>query len=147
MPTSWRELRDARSGLLMIKKNFEVIDIKPNHLHLFRYTATVWKERHGNHTASFRHKDKRRSTKLSGYIWTLKEEKLDYTDPLPQGVTIKWRVLALQSEHQHLQALPSREVHPDAPPRASHPQQQGRALLWLPAQTLSLVIIDFSFWY
>ena len=56
--------------------------------------ATTWKERHGNHTASFKHKEKQRNTKLSGYIWSLKEEKQDYTQPLPQGVTIKWRVLA-----------------------------------------------------
>ena len=44
--------------------------------------------------ASFKHKEKQRNTKLSGYIWSLKEEKQDYTQPLPQGVTIKWRVLA-----------------------------------------------------
>ena len=54
---------------------------------------------------------------------------------------------ALQSQLKHLQALPSREVHPDAPPRARQPQQQGRVLLRLPAQALSLAIIEFSFWY
>ena len=48
--------------------------------------APPWKSRYGNHTASFRHIEKRKQTKLSGYIWKLKEEGLDYE--------IKWRILA-----------------------------------------------------
>ena len=39
-----------------------------------------------NHTFTFAHKEKRKNTKLSGYIWQLKEESLDYN--------IKWRILA-----------------------------------------------------
>ena len=46
----------------------------------------TWKERYRNHTFTFAHKEKRKNTKLSGYIWQLKEESLDYT--------IKWRILA-----------------------------------------------------
>ena len=48
--------------------------------------STTWKERYRNHTFTFAHKEKRKNTKLSGYIWQLKEESLDYT--------IKWRILA-----------------------------------------------------
>ena len=46
----------------------------------------TWKERYRNHTFTFAHKEKRKNTKLSGYIWQLKEESLDYN--------IKWRILA-----------------------------------------------------
>ena len=48
--------------------------------------APPWKERFRNHTASFKHIEKRKNTKLSGYIWKLKEEGLAYE--------IKWKTLA-----------------------------------------------------
>ena len=49
-------------------------------------TAPSWKLRYGNHKASFRHSAKRKQTKLSGYIWSLKDEGIE-----PE---VKWRILA-----------------------------------------------------
>ena len=49
-------------------------------------TAPSWKLRYGNHKASFKHSTKRRSTKLAGYVWSLKDEGLQ-----PE---IKWRILS-----------------------------------------------------
>ena len=48
--------------------------------------APPWKSRYGNHTASFRHIEKRKQTKLSGYVWSLKDEGIE-----PE---VKWRILA-----------------------------------------------------
>ena len=48
-------------------------------------TATEFKTRFNNHTASFRHRSKQSSTELSKYIWKLKEDNSSYT--------IKWRVI------------------------------------------------------
>ena len=49
-------------------------------------TAPSWKLRYGNHKASFKHSAKRKNTKLSGYIWSLKDEGIK-----PE---VKWRILA-----------------------------------------------------
>ena len=49
-------------------------------------SAPQWKFRFNNHTASFKHSSKRTHTRLSGYIWRLKDQRIGYT--------IKWRILA-----------------------------------------------------
>ena len=47
--------------------------------------ATNFKERYRNHTASFRHQNKRNETELSKHIWTLKDNNKPFT--------IKWRII------------------------------------------------------
>ena len=43
-------------------------------------TATTFKERHSNHKSDFKLSSRRYSTKLSGYIWELKEDGIkDYS--------------------------------------------------------------------
>jgi hypothetical protein len=42
-------------------------------------TATSFKERHVNHTSSFRHNKDSNKTELSKHIWKLKENNQDYT--------------------------------------------------------------------
>ena len=37
-----------------------------------------FKERYNNHTASFRNKNKEKSTELSKYIWELKNSSMNY---------------------------------------------------------------------
>ena len=49
-------------------------------------TAGSWKIRYGNHKSTFKHSSKRKSTKLAGYIWSLKDEGLE--------PNIKWRILS-----------------------------------------------------
>ncbi len=48
-------------------------------------TATSFKARHANHSASFNHRAKRHQTELSNYIWTLKDESTPYT--------ITWKIV------------------------------------------------------
>ena len=38
-----------------------------------------FKEKHNNHTSSFRNKSRQKSTELSNYIWDLKENGENYT--------------------------------------------------------------------
>ena len=49
-------------------------------------SAPSWKLRYNNHTDNFRHTNKRIRTRLAGYIWSLKDQGLDYN--------IKWQFLA-----------------------------------------------------
>ena len=49
-------------------------------------SAPPWKIRYGNHTASFRHTEKRGNSSLAGYIWRLKDEGREHT--------ISWKTLA-----------------------------------------------------
>ena len=48
-------------------------------------TEGQFKYRYDNHTASFRHANKRTSTELSSYIWSLKDKGIDFN--------ITWKVL------------------------------------------------------
>ena len=48
-------------------------------------TGCTFKERHRNHTMSFRHKSKRKATELSNFIWELKERNIEYS--------IAWKVM------------------------------------------------------
>ncbi len=48
-------------------------------------TATSFKARHSNHSASFNHRSKRHQTELSNYIWKLKDENIPYT--------ITWKII------------------------------------------------------
>ena len=54
--------------------------------------APKWKTRYANHKASFRNPEKRKQTKLSGYIWALKDENIE--------PDIKWRILARTSTYK-----------------------------------------------
>ncbi len=47
--------------------------------------ASTFKERHGNHIKSFKHKRYSYDTELSKYIWNLKDNKL--------GFDINWSVI------------------------------------------------------
>ena len=49
-------------------------------------TAPPWKLRYGNHKSSFKHTTKRKSTRLAGHIWSLKDQGIE-----PE---VKWRILA-----------------------------------------------------
>ena len=48
-------------------------------------TGTTFKLRYGNHTQSFNNRNLRNSTKLSKYIWNLKDEEIDYT--------LSWKII------------------------------------------------------
>ena len=48
--------------------------------------ATSWKLRYGNHKNSFKYANKRKTTRLAGYVWSLKDEGLE-----PE---IKWRIIS-----------------------------------------------------
>ena len=51
-----------------------------NDKHYLGLTATTFKERHGNHKSDFKLPSRRYATKLSGYIWELKEAGItDYS--------------------------------------------------------------------
>jgi hypothetical protein len=49
-------------------------------------TAGEFKTRFNNHTSSFRHSNKRSSTELSKYIWSLKDANTTYT--------LKWNIIS-----------------------------------------------------
>ena len=49
-------------------------------------SATEWKLRYANHTASFKHPSKRSETTLSKHVWKLKDDKIGYS--------IGWKILA-----------------------------------------------------
>ena len=49
-------------------------------------SATEWKLRYANHTASFKHPSKRSETTLSKHVWKLKDDKIGYN--------IGWKILA-----------------------------------------------------
>ena len=49
-------------------------------------TENTFKTRYTDHTASFRHQQKRHSTALSNYIWTLKEQQIQHD--------ISWKIIA-----------------------------------------------------
>ena len=42
-------------------------------------TENTFKTRYNGHTSSFRNEEKKNSTTLSQYIWSLKEKKTDFT--------------------------------------------------------------------
>jgi len=48
-------------------------------------TKGEFKFRYRNHIASFKHNNKRNSTELSKYVWTLKDKNIDYN--------MQWRIL------------------------------------------------------
>ena len=48
-------------------------------------TAIKFKSRYNNHTASFRHINKRSDTELSAHIWKLKEQGTEFN--------IKWKII------------------------------------------------------
>ena len=48
-------------------------------------TSTTFKERLANHNYTFEHKEHSNKTKLSKYIWTLKDNKKDFN--------INWQIL------------------------------------------------------
>ena len=54
-------------------------------------TENSFKTRYNAHTNSFRQQNKRHSTTLSQYVWTLKDQGISYN--------IKWRVLAKGSPY------------------------------------------------
>ena len=41
-------------------------------------TATTFTKRHANHKSDFKHEHRRHATKLSGYVWKLKEEGVQH---------------------------------------------------------------------
>ena len=41
-------------------------------------TGTTFKERHANHKSDFKNEHRRHATKLSGYVWNLKEEGVQH---------------------------------------------------------------------
>ena len=45
--------------------------------------------RYRNHKTDFKYSEKRKHTKLAGYIWSLKDEGILHDD-----ITVKWRILA-----------------------------------------------------
>ena len=51
--------------------------------------APDWKSRYRNHKTDFKYTEKRKHTKLAGYIWSLKDEGILHDD-----INIKWRILA-----------------------------------------------------
>ena len=55
--------------------------------------ATDFKRRFNNHTASFRHEKKKKSTELSKYVWELKEKKADFK--------ITWKILARAAAYRN----------------------------------------------
>ena len=48
-------------------------------------SATEFKARYNNHKSSFTHSNKRNTTELSKYIWSLKDQDIDFD--------IKWKIL------------------------------------------------------
>ena len=54
--------------------------------------ASEFKLRYNNHTASFRHRNKKNATELSKYIWDQKEKKMEYN--------ISWKILARCSTYK-----------------------------------------------
>ena len=54
-------------------------------------TETSFKLRYNNHTNSFRNSNKRHSTTLSQYIWTLKDNSIPYS--------LKWNIIAKGSAY------------------------------------------------
>lgn len=48
-------------------------------------TEGQFKTRYNNHTASFRHSSKRSATELSNFVWSLKDQNIDYT--------INWKIV------------------------------------------------------
>jgi hypothetical protein len=54
-------------------------------------TSTTFKERLGNHTASFKHKIKSNSTELSKFVWSLKQQNINYD--------IKWSIIQRASPY------------------------------------------------
>lgn len=56
-------------------------------------TASTFKTRYSNHTASFNHANKRTSTELSKYIWELKSSNIQYN--------IKWRTVLHASPYSN----------------------------------------------
>ena len=47
-------------------------------------TATTFKVRHGNHKSDLKHNKKRFATKLSGYVWNLKDQEINHN--------IRWKI-------------------------------------------------------
>ena len=54
--------------------------------------APEFKLRYNNHTASFKHKNKKNATELSKYVWILKDKKIKYN--------ISWKILARCSTYK-----------------------------------------------
>ena len=52
--------------------------------HYYGTCEKNFKERYNNHTASFRNKNKEKSTELSKYIWELKDNNIQHN--------LKWRI-------------------------------------------------------
>ena len=50
------------------------------------HTATQWKLRFNNHTASFKHRSKKGASMLSKHVWKLKDQGTTFS--------IKWKILA-----------------------------------------------------
>ena len=70
----------------------EVIAPNKENMKYVGVCAPKWKTRYANHKTSFRHPEKRKQTKLSGYVWTLKDENIE--------PDIKWRILARTSTYK-----------------------------------------------
>ena len=74
-------------------------------------TENDFKTRYRNHTASFRHAKHRNSTELSKYIWTLKDNNINFF--------ISWRILSsslpYKSSNKRCKPLPEREISNNLP--------------------------------
>ena len=66
-------------------------------------TDNEFKTRFRNHTSSFRNNSKRAQTKLSQYIWNLKDEDIPYE--------IKWKILGKASAYSPARTYPQCKRH------------------------------------
>ena len=71
------------SGYLVCNALVDLIDTNKTK-HYYGTCEKNFKERYNNHTASFRNKNKEKSTELSKYIWELKDNNIEHN--------VKWRI-------------------------------------------------------
>ena len=94
--------------------------------------APEWKSRYRNHKTDFKYTEKRKHTKLAGYIWSLKDEGILHDD-----ITIKWRILAhrpsLRASNNTCRLCLTGKIYPDAQAPGGDHQCQGRVLFGMPA--------------
>ena len=102
--------------------------------------APEWKSRYRNHKTDFKYTEKRKHTKLAGYVWSLKDEGILHDD-----ITIKWRILAhcssFKASNNTCRLCLTGKIYPDAQAPGGDHQCQGRVLFGLPAQARTFTVI------
>ena len=77
------------SGYLVYNALVDLLDTNKTK-HYYRTYEKNFKERYNNHTASFRNKNKEKSTELSKYFWKLKDNHIEHN--------FKWCVASKATE-------------------------------------------------